>query len=216
MRIGAVLAACAAVSALFALSGCVAAPAPPTVPTAGDIDTYNQSMLDATWDTLGLGGVPQEKTLPFEAKDRGNDLSGVFDCLDKAGIHGGGLGAGPDTGYALSLAGDAIPTARQNASLYYCMVRHPVDPVVGGMLQSASEKKYLWQLYTSWQEPCLATHGIAISDPPTRVSFFAASTGILWSPYAAIESPQVEPSELDRMCGPQFGVLTKRLAPASG
>jgi len=210
----------AGVASALLLAGCVSAPVAPAPPTAGEVQEYNQRILDLTYDHNNLDGVTA-RLMSSRLTDADSDGSALSYCLSDAGIISAGYGFSSSEGFSLGTVGTTRPPKADRVRLYRCVAAHPVDPSVYGGMVSVEEREYLWQRWTGWVIPCLETAGYRVRDFPSKKLFFDGNVPIYLSPYNLLglsneQYAEVDPTgrpviimDLEARCGSPFGAIDR-------
>lgn len=198
--------AAALAAAAFVLSGCTVAP--PAGPTELELDAHYARMLDQVWANTELEGIvdrPEVGVVATLAPD--NWIKTVYTCLGERGVADFGFVYGADTGLALHAAdGRSRMSEQAQLAFYRCAAQYRLDgaDIFGGeRLRSTAQLDYIYDHYAEWTVPCMLRNGYLVPYAPSREDFVASQGR--WNPYFAVRD--VDPSELERICGSQLPAL---------
>ena len=198
--------AAALVAAAFVLSGCTLAP--PAGPTESELDAYHARVLDQVWANTRLEGIVDRPEVGVVATlDPSNWIKTIYTCLGERGVTEFGFVYGADTGLALHAADGRSPMGeRAQLAFYRCAAQYRLDgaDIFGSeRLRSTAQLEYIYDYYAEWVVPCMLRTGYVVTYAPSREDFVASQGR--WNPYFTVRD--VDPSELERICGPQLPAL---------
>lgn len=180
--------------------------------SVADAAVLARAELDGTWDATGLDGIVERPDVqPGEPVRRDVWFAEISLCLAMHDIEIYGV-AYISNGYvALPMSGHALGVA-ERLVWYRCYAEHPVDPMSSDQIATADQLEYLYDYYTRWVIPCIASTGREVVAIPTR-SEYLADDSFQWTPYGSVSQypTPVEYNELVRKCGPEYGMLELQL-----
>ena len=194
-----------AVTVVVTLPGCTLAVTPPPPPTANEAQQYYSAMLDKTWISTGLSGVMDRPTVAAPSPVPEDEWSQVLSrCMSGKGFALQGFEWNPRSGYLLAdaPADDPAQTSSDGQLAFYmCLAANPPAEIHDPYFLSPAQLDYVYDYYADWVVPCLAQHGWALRNAPTREEF--AELAGYWTPYDSIEVSDVGEFETSTdLCGP--------------
>jgi hypothetical protein len=171
------VAAIVALAATVMLSACTTPPAP-------GLDSEQRARIASQRVSSPIGSTNLEFTY-VSLTDWGGEVTG---CMSDAGYKNYNA-----TAASFVRGGSAEMTTLEEATLDNCLTQVQVDPVDMNIL-SREQLNYIYSYFERRLVPCLAAHGITVTDLPTREKFLSMifiddEFGYApWSPYEGFSS----------------------------
>lgn len=164
----------------LALSGCVTSAPEPGLSEAESAEIRTQ-LSDSLWESTGL---PTDRRPPDPASTAVSIdewAATIVACMRDAGY----------TNYAVASGGgytsEGNPDDGELIAGFVCRLSVTIDYGDSAYLNHA-QRDYLYDYYQRNLVPCLANHGISVSEAPTRAEFQELLGA--WNPYYAVPNAQ--------------------------
>ena len=187
----------------FALAGCVTPREPPPSLSAEDLELATEQRIDLAWAHTGLEGTVERPDVVPTAERTFDDLA---TCIADLGVVEWSMSDSPQEVGLDAISG--LNTVEVQLGMYECFALHPVATMSDVVPLTRDQLDYLYDYYSTWLIPCLASKSIPVTQAPTREEF---RTPIWqgWSPYSAAISITT-PDEYDAIvsaCGGPYADL---------
>ena len=166
------------------VTGCTAAAVVPPNATDAEVDSYLDSRPDFLGPFIKPGRlvadgritIPDVPRVAFTTPDTWSTVQ--TSCLQAAGLQAREISGG----FTIDDSGDLDTTAVSLAQ-WTCLRQYPVDPRLTGFLSEA-QALYMYDYFTRWLAPCLASLGEDVPRPPRRDEYVELlRDGTAWNPY---------------------------------